>query len=383
MIVDRSRLEEVEERTLAPYAVMSRASRGRRHPEEEAPWRTPFQRDRDRIVHSKSFRRLEYKTQVFVYHEGDHYRTRLTHTMETAGVSETIARNLGANQDLAAAIALAHDLGHPPFGHCGEEALDHLMQNHGGFQHNKQSLRVIDHLEWRYPSFQGLNLTWETREGIAKHNAPHGFDTIEFQPGQYASVEAQIANLADEIAYNSHDLDDGISAGILSLEQLADLDVWDGAIQEQAEKARHLDSTRQLYQIIRALINQQIIDVVQTTHENLERHNVKSPDEVRKLAIPVVDYSAEMAVRNNQLRTYLYDNFYRHYRLIRMSRKATRFLESLFNEYLADPRQLPPTDHRPAEDAPLERTVCDYIAGMTDRYALREYERLFDPYERV
>lgn len=383
MIVDRNRLEEVEERTLASYAVMSRASRGRIHPENEAPWRTPFQRDRDRIVHSKSFRRLEYKTQVFVYHEGDHYRTRLTHTMETAGVSETIARNLGANQDLAAAIALAHDLGHPPFGHCGEEALDQLMRDYGGFQHNKQSLRVIDYLEWRYPSFQGLNLTWETREGIAKHNAPHGFDTAEFQPGQYASVEAQIANLADEIAYNSHDLDDGISAGILSLDQLAELDVWDEAIQEQAEKVCHLDPTRRLYQIIRSLINQQITDVVLTTHENLEQNDVRAPDDVRRLNVPVVDYSAEMAEKNKQLRSFLKENFYRHYRLIRMSRKATRFIESLFNEYLADPRQLPPTVRRDQPAVPLERVICDYIAGMTDRYALREYERLFDPYERV
>ena len=383
MIVDRARLEDVEERTLAPYAVMSSACRGRRHPEEEAPWRTPFQRDRDRIVHSKAFRRLEYKTQVFVYHEGDHYRTRLTHTMETAGISETIARNLGANIDLAAAIALAHDLGHPPFGHCGEDALDGLMKEHGGFKHNEQSLRVIDLLEWRYPSFPGLNLTWETREGIAKHNAPHGFDSEEFQPGDYASVEAQIANIADEIAYNSHDLDDGVSAGILNLDQLTDLDLWDGAIQEEVEKVRHLDPTRKRYRIIRALINQQITDVVQTTHENLERHGVKSPDEVRGLDFPVVDYSPSMTKKNCQLRAFLRDDFYRHYRLIRMSRKATRFIESLFNEYLADPRQLPPTDLRHNGDAPLQRTVCDYIAGMTDRYALREYERLFDPYERV
>lgn len=383
MIVDRARLEEAEEQTLAPYAVMSSACRGREHPEEEAPWRTPFQRDRDRIVHSKAFRRLEYKTQVFVYHEGDHYRTRLTHTMETAGISETIARNLGANLDLAAAIALAHDLGHPPFGHCGEEALDGLMQEHGGFQHNQQSLRVIDLLEWRYPSFPGLNLTWETREGIAKHNAPHGFDLDEFKPGQYASVEAQIANLADEIAYNSHDLDDGVSAGILNLDQLTDLDLWDGAIQEEVDRVRHLDPTRRRYRIIRALINQQITDVVQTTHDNLERHGVKTPDQVRQLDFPVVDYSPSMTEKNSQLRAFLTDNFYRHYRLIRMSRKATRFIESLFNEYLADPRQLPPTDLRRDEDAPLERTVCDYIAGMTDRYALREYERLFDPYERV
>ena len=360
-------------------------SRLRRHP-ERAPsdgYRGPFQRDRDRIVHSRAFRRLAGKTQVTALPGSNHLRTRLTHTIEVAQVSRTIAGVLGLGVDLVEVLALAHDLGHPPFGHCGEEALDGQMQQHGGFQHNQQSLRVIDLLEWRYPSFPGLNLTWETREGIAKHNAPHGFDEDEFQPGKFASVEAQIANLADEIAYNSHDLDDGVSAGILNLDQLTDLDIWDGAIQEEVEKVRHLDPTRKRYRIIRALINQQIVDVVQTTHENLERHGVKSPDEVRRLDFPVVDYSPLMTEKNGQLRAFLTDNFYRHYRLIRMSRKATRFIESLFTEYLADPRQLPPTDLRRDEDAPLERTVCDYIAGMTDRYALREYERLFDPYERV
>lgn len=384
MIITRQHLEDIEEQTLAPYAVKSRESRGRKYPEEEADNRTAFQRDRDRVVHSKAFRRLEYKTQVFVYHEGDHYRTRLTHTMEVSGVSQTIARNLGVNQDLAVTIALAHDLGHPPFGHSGEEALDALMKDYGGFDHNKQSLRVIEQLEWRYPDFQGLNLAWETREGIVKHNTPYDTpDPDEFEPGKCASVEAQIANLADEITYNTHDIDDGISAGILSLDELAELDIWDDEIREAAEQAGHADATRQRYQIIRALINRQITDVIETTHANLEQHGIQSVDDVRNMAHNVVDYSAELTKKNNQLRGYLMDNFYRQYRVMRMSRKATRILEDLFNEYRQDPRQLPPPVQRDLETMPLERAICDYIAGMTDRYALDEYKRLFDPYERV
>ena len=384
MIVTRQHLQDIEEQILASYAVKSHASRGRKYPEEEASNRTPFQRDRDRVVHSKAFRRLEYKTQVFVYHEGDHYRTRLTHTMEVSGVSQTIARNLGVNQDLATTIALAHDLGHPPFGHSGEEALDALMKDYGGFDHNKQSLRVIELLEWRYPDFPGLNLTWETREGLVKHNTP--FDTPdpdEFEPDQCASVEAQIANIADEITYNTHDIDDGVSAGILNLDELAELDIWDEAIREVADKAGHADATRQRYQIIRALINQQITDVIQTTHENLVQHGLQAVEDVRNLGCNVVDYSTGLVGKNNQLRAYLMDNFYRQYRVMRMSRKAARFIGDMFNEYREDPRQLPPPVQRDMETMPLERAICDYIAGMTDRYALDEHKRLFDPYEKV
>ena len=384
MIITRQHLQDIEEQTLAPYAVKSHHYQGRQHPEKEAENRTPFQRDRDRVVHSKAFRRLEYKTQVFVYHEGDHYRTRLTHTMEVSGVSQTIARNLGLNQDLATTIALAHDLGHPPFGHSGEEALDALMKDCGGFDHNKQSLRVIELLEWRYPDFPGLNLTWETREGIVKHNTPYDTpDPDVFEAGKCASIEAQVANLADEITYNTHDIDDGVSAGILSLDELAELDIWDEAIREAAEKSGHVDATRQRYQIIRTLINQQITDVIHTTHKNIEQHGLQSVDDVRDLGQNVVDYSPGLTEKNSQLRTFLMDNFYRQYRIMRMSRKATRFIEDLFNEFRQDPRQLPPPVQRDMETMPLERAICDYIAGMTDRYALDEHKRLFDPHERV
>jgi dGTPase len=384
MIVTRQNLQDIEDQVLAPYGVRSHDTRGRKYPEQEDPLRTPFQRDRDRVVHSKAFRRLEYKTQVFVYHEGDHYRTRLTHTMEVAGVSQTIARNLGVNQDLTITIALAHDLGHPPFGHSGERALNALMADCGGFDHNKQSLRVIELLEWRYPDFPGLNLTWETREGIVKHNTPYDTpDPAEFEPGKCASVEAQIANIADEITYNTHDLDDSLTAGFIALDEIKELDIWDETIREAAHRAEHLDETRRQYQIVRALINQQITDVIRTTHETLEARRIASVEDVRNLGCNVVGYSETLTKKNTQLREFLRVQFYEHYRVMRMSRKATRFLEDLFHEYRKDPRQLPPTVQRDLQTMPLERAICDYIAGMTDRYALDEHRRLFDPYERV
>lgn len=384
MIKTRLHLQEMEAQILAPYAVKSRDSHGRRYPEDEDPFRTPFQRDRDRVVHSKAFRRLEYKTQVFVFHEGDHYRTRLTHTMELAGISQTIARSLGVNEDLTVTIGLAHDLGHPPFGHAGEDALRELMAGFGGFEHNKQSLRIIDHLEWRYPDFSGLNLTWETREGIVKHSTPYDVpDPREFEPGKRASVEAQIANVADEIAYNSHDLDDGLTAGLIVLDDLTHLEIWDETIQQAAHKAAHLDETRRRHQIIRALINQQIVDVITTTHANLIRHSVQSVDDVRNLDENVVAYSDPMMPKNQQLREFLRIHFYEHFRVARMSRKAKRFVADLFKEYRSDPRQLPPSAQRHLDSDPLERVICDYIAGMTDRYALDEHKKLFEPYERV
>lgn len=384
MLLDKDDLQAIESQTLAPYAVKSAESHGRRHAEVEDPLRTPFQRDRDRVVHSKAFRRLEYKTQVFVYHEGDHYRTRLTHTMEVAGVSQTIARSLGVNQDLAVTIALAHDLGHPPFGHAGERALNSLMKSHGGFEHNKQSLRVIDYLEWRYPDFSGLNLTWETREGIVKHNTPYDTpDPDDFEPGKRSSVEAQIANLADEIAYNTHDLDDGLTAGFIELDQLSDLEIWDETLQDAASTAGDVDDTRKKCQIVRALINQQITDVIQTTENNLLAKETRTVDDIRDLDFDVVNYSEEMRRKNRELRQFLRENFYQHFRVARMSRKATRFLEDLFQEYMEDIRQLPPAALRDLDSLSQERIICDYIAGMTDRYALDEHKRLFDPYQRV
>jgi dGTPase len=258
------------------------------------------------------------------------------------------------------------------------------MKDYGGFDHNKQSLRVVDLLEWRYPDFSGLNLTWETREGIVKHNTPYDTpDPNEFEPGKRASVEAQIANLADEITYNTHDLDDGLAAGFIELEELEDLEIWDATLKEAAGRAEHLDETRKKYQIVRALMNQQITDVIHTTHENLERYGLRSVEDVRTHSDNVVNYSAGMFKKNRQLRAFLMERFYRHYRVMRMSRKATRFLEDLFQEYRQDPRQLPPTVQRDMGVMSLERVICDYIAGMTDRYALDEHKRLFDPYERV
>ncbi|MBI4551339.1 MAG: deoxyguanosinetriphosphate triphosphohydrolase [Candidatus Latescibacteria bacterium] len=384
MIRTRQQLQALEDQSLAPYAVRSRESRGRRYPEEEDQFRTPFQRDRDRVVHSKAFRRLEYKTQVFVFHEGDHYRTRLTHTMELAGISQTIARSVGVNEDLTVTIGLAHDLGHPPFGHAGERVLHELMAEFGGFEHNKQSLRIIDHLEWRYPDFPGLNLTWETREGIVKHSTPYDIpDTGDFETGTRASGEAQIANVADEIAYNSHDLDDVLTAGFVELDDLKQLDIWDDAIQKAARKAAHLDETRRKYQIIRALINQQITDVIHTTHANLIQSHANSAEDVRNLPENVVAYSESMMRKNQQLREFLRTHFYEHFRVARMARKARRFIVDLFEEYRTDPRQLPPSAQRHLETEPLERVICDYIAGMTDRYALDEHKKLFEPYERV
>lgn len=384
MIRTRQQLQALEDQSLAPYAVRSRESRGRRYPEDEDQFRTPFQRDRDRVVHSKAFRRLEYKTQVFVFHEGDHYRTRLTHTMELAGISQTIARSVGVNEDLTVTIGLAHDLGHPPFGHAGERVLHELMADFGGFEHNKQSLRIIDHLEWRYPDFPGLNLTWETREGIVKHSTPYDIpDTGDFETGTRASVEAQIANVADEIAYNSHDLDDVLTAGFVELDDLKQLDIWDDAIQKAARKAAHLDETRRKYQIIRALINQQITDVIHTTHANLIQSHANSAEDVRNLPENVVAYSESMMRKNQQLREFLRTHFYEHFRVARMARKARRFIVDLFEEYRTDPRQLPPSAQRHLETEPLERVICDYIAGMTDRYALDEHKKLFEPYERV
>ena len=304
--------------------------------------------------------------------------------MEVAGVSQTIARNLGVNQDLAVTIGLTHDLGHPPFGHSGERALNALMADHEGFEHNKQSLRVIDLLEWRYPDFPGLNLTWETREGIVKHHTPYDTpDPDEFEPGKRASVEAQIANVADEIAYNTHDLDDGLTAGFIVLDELKDLEIWDETIREAARKAGHLDDTRKKYQIVRALVNQQITDVITTTHKNIERHGVQRVEDVRDLSENVVAYGDTMMRKNRQLREFLRVHFYEHFRVARMSRKATRFIEDLFHEYRQDARQLPPPAQRDLNNVPLERVICDYIAGMTDRYALDEHKRLFDPYERV
>jgi len=379
----REELEELELKTLAPYAVKSRYSRGREYPEDEHPYRTAFQRDRDRIIHTTAFRRLEYKTQVFVYYEGDYYRTRLTHTIEVAQIGRTIARALGANEDLVEAIALAHDLGHTPFGHSGEEALHELMAQHGGFDHNRQSLRIVTKLERRYPEFPGLNLTWEVREGLAKHVTEYDKGTAEdYEPDKSPTLEAQIVNVADEIAYNSHDLDDGLRAGILNPIALMELTIWREIVEELGINVNAFDDMAR-HRVIRRLINHEVSDVLAETSKRLQEVKPQSPQDVRNLGYNIVGFSERMERRNRELKDYLMEHFYRHHRLVRMMTKAKRVIVELFNTYVSEPRQLPEsTRARLAEDN-LYRVVCDYIAGMTDRFALQEYRKLFDPLERA
>lgn len=375
----------LEAERLAPYASQSVQTRGRRHPEAEHPFRTPFQRDRDRVIHCAAFRRLEYKTQVFVYHEGDHYRTRLTHTIEVAQISRTIARALGLNEDLAEAIALAHDLGHPPFGHTGEDELNGLMKGHGGFEHNAQSLRIVEELERKYPGFDGLNLTWEVREGIAKHSSEHDRPGLngEYETGKSACLEAQIVDIADEIAYNNHDIDDGISSEMLEPASLEAVTLWRENFDEVKRRYPEADFKILRSQTVIRIINAQVTDLVDTISHTVSSESIGSVEEVRARAV-IARFSPEMAVKNKELKLFLRANLYRHHRVIRMADKARRMLNSLFSAYMREPRLLPPRTF--AEIGPghaRERVVCDYIAGMTDRFALDEVNKLFDPYEKV
>lgn len=385
MLITREQLEAIEEHTLAPYALQSRASKGRQHPEDEPEYRTAFQRDRDRILHTTAFRRLEYKTQVFVNFEGDYYRTRLTHTLEVSQLGRSLARGLGANEDLTEAICLAHDLGHAPFGHAGEHALNIMMAGHGGFNHNTQSYRVVTELERRYPGFRGLNLTYETREGMLKHETDYDkSEATEYEPEKRASVEAQIANVADEMAYNAHDLDDGLRAGLFTPRDLDELAIWrllkeTVPIDWDGRPFNDVDRRG----IIRELIGAFVVDVVTTTSRVLESNNLDSPLAVQQFDDNVVGYSPEMGRMVRQLKDYLYENMYRHYRLIRMQVKAERFVAALFEAYASEPGMLPTQTQEQLEHLPVERVVCDYIAGMTDRYALEEWEKLFDPYRKA
>lgn len=384
MLFNREVLEKLEKETLAPYALKSADSLGREHPEQESKTRTAFERDRDRIIHTTAFRRLEYKTQVFVFYEGDHYRTRLTHTMEVAQLGRSMARRLGVNQDLTEAICLAHDLGHPPFGHAGEHALNALMQDYGGFNHNTQSYRVVTKLEERYPDFLGLNLTYETREGMIKHETDYDkSDTQGFSPDKRASVEAQIANLADESAYNAHDLDDGLRAGLFTVDDLDELVIW----QELKERVRwrngRVFDPIIRHEIIRELIGMSVNDILHNTAETIRAFQLDSPDKIQNHHENVVDYSPEFGIKIRQLKKFLLENMYRHYRLMRMQTKAERFVTALFEAYVNEPRMLPKETQKHLENRELHRVVADYIAGMTDRYALQEWERLFDPYHRA
>ncbi len=374
----RQQLENFEEQSLAPYALHSKYSRGRVHPEKEPEYRTAFQRDRDRILHTTAFRRLEYKTQVFINYEGDYYRTRLTHTLEVAQIGRTTARALGANEDLVEAICLAHDLGHPPFGHSGETALARLMVEHGGFDHNKQSLRIVTELERRYPDFPGLNLTWEVREGIVKHESEYDIsDANGYNPDLRGHLEAQITNAADELAYTAHDLDDGLRSGMITPHLLEGISLWEILAESIGWRDQELDDLAR-HRLIRRLIGMEVSDLVQATHERLRDSNIKSVDELQRLPYNVIGFSEDLHRRNRQLKDFLYTRLYRHHRVVRMAVKAERILSDLFRAYCAEPAILPSHIQELLEERGRERAITDYIAGMTDRFALEEHQKLFD-----
>lgn len=380
---NRVELERIENSTLAPYALLSAKSQGRVYDEPDSTSRTAYQRDRDRIVHTTAFRRLEYKTQVFVYYEGDHYRTRLTHTLEVAQFGRSIARGLGGNEDLTEAICLAHDLGHPPFGHAGEHVLNQLMQDYGGFNHNTQSYRIVTRLERRFPHFMGLNLTYETREGMIKHETEYdSSDASEYEPDKRASLEAQIANVADEIAYNAHDLEDGLRAELFTIQDLGVLEIWQAL-------TNHLSDVNEPFskitrgKVIRELIGMMVTDVIKTAADNLEQWRVDSPERLQSRSGNVVAYSAELDIWLRALKEFLYERMYHHYRLMRMQAKAERYVCEIFKAYVDEPRMLPTHIQESLEGQSSERVVTDYIAGMTDRYALQEWEKLFDPYQKA
>jgi dGTPase len=385
MLRRRTELEEIEARSLAPYAMLSKDSRGRRVAEPDHPMRTCFQRDRDRVIHSAAFRRLEYKTQVFVNHEGDYYRTRLTHTMEAAQITRTVARALGLNEELAEAVALAHDLGHTPFGHAGEKVLNDLMRPFGGFDHNAQSLRTIDWIENRYPNFRGLNLTFEVREGIIKHSHFHDRPAAkEFDPSTYPCLEAQIVDLADEIAYLGHDVDDGLKAGMLTVEELAQSQLYREA-SAPVRLAAPLEVSIERYQTVRRIIDAMATDLVTNLDAEIQRAHIESVDAVRRAGSALAVFSPAMAAQVDELKEIMRERLYRHFRVIRMTEKAGRVLEQLFNAYMSEPRQMPNHVlmlHEQGGET-IARVVADYIAGMTDRFALDEYKKLFDPDERV
>lgn len=371
---------------LAGFAARSCRSLGRRYPEEFRDDRPAFERDRDRIIHCAAFRRLEYKTQVFVNHEGDYYRTRLTHSLEVAQIGKACARRLRLNEELTEALALAHDLGHTPFGHTGEEVLNRLMVEHGGFEHNRQSLRVVDELEERYPGFNGLNLSWETREGIIKHKSP--YDTpadilADLMPGTVPTIEAQIINFADEIAYNNHDIDDGLKSGLITIRQLEEVELWREAHEGITARYPDIDPDRDRHQTISALIGLLIKDLCSATLVNIERFRIESLEDLRRVNRQVVAFSPAVAEKNRKLKQFLMGNLYRHYKVERMRVKAERCLTQLFDTYLRHPTLLPGKHQRKMEECGRERVICDYIAGMTDRFALDEFKRLFEPYERV
>jgi dGTPase len=368
------------ERELAPYAALPGNTRGRRHREAPPRGRSEYQRDRDRIVHSTAFRRLEYKTQVFVNHEGDLFRTRLTHSLEVAQIARSVARRLSLDEDLTEAIALAHDLGHTPFGHTGQDALNACMRPYGGFEHNLQSLRVVDVLEQRYATFDGLNLTFEAREGILKHCSPKNARQLgeigeRFLKRRRPSLEAQIANLADEIAYNNHDVDDGVRSGLLTLDQLAGVKIFARHMKAVLRDYPKIEPRRLRHETVRRMIDTLVTDLVRASAENIRRHAPGSIEDVRH-APALIAFSARIRDDSLELKRFLRENLYRHFRVVRMSAKAKRMVSDLFEAFHADIRMLPPEfQARARDDTP--RAIADYIAGMTDRYAMLEHRRLF------
>ena len=387
-IADHARAQGV---VLRPYAVDERSSRGRLKPEPKDEFRSEFQRDRDRIVHSAAFRRLEYKTQVFVNHEGDMFRTRLTHSIEVAQIARTIARGLQLNEDLTEAIALAHDLGHTPFGHAGQDALNECMRDHGGFEHNLQSLRIVDLLEEKYAQFNGLNLTFETREGILKHCSRNNARKLgevgqRFLDGGQPSLEAQIANLADEIAYNNHDVDDALRAELLRVEDLFEVPSFDQSYQEVNKEWPGLPHRRVIHEVIRRMINRLVTDVLITSQNTIDDHDPKSVDDVRACDSAMIRFSDAMRDRHLELKRFLRQHVYRHFRVHRMTTKAARVVGDLFDSFMRDSSLLPPDAkararelERSEGDSGRARVVADYIAGMTDRFAIAEHGRIFDP----
>jgi dGTPase len=375
----RQELEQIERQILAPGAQFSSDTRGREHPEPPPEWRTHYQRDRDRVIHSRAFRRLEYKTQVFLNGTGDHLRTRLTHTIEVAAIARNIASALRLNENLAETIALAHDLGHPPFGHKGEAVLARLMKDHGGFEHNRHSLRIVEELEQKYPDFSGLNLTWEVREGLAKHRTAYDQPGLRKSfPAKNPALEAQIANLADEITYYSHDLDDGLDSGLLSEKNLRrDVRVWGHAARLVKREHGDLPDECRRYFTIRTIIDMQIRDVVGNSEHLIRAADIESADDVRHYSGVLVRHSPERRKLNLELRKYLYKNLYYNPVVHEPNRRALKILEQLFKYYLAHPKEIGEGTRRRLRQTGLHRAVCDYLAGMTDRYVMLEYQRLF------
>ncbi len=366
---------------LAPYSAQPQCSRGRRHPEAAPALRSEFQRDRDRIIHSTAFRRLEYKTQVFVNHEGDHFRTRLTHSIEVAQIARSVARGLGLNEDLTEAISLAHDLGHTPFGHAGQHALNECMRDQGGFEHNLQSLRVVDYLEQRYAAFDGLNLCFETREGILKHCSTRNAQLLgdvgeRFLRNRRPSLEAQLANVADEIAYNNHDIDDGLRSGLIGIDELRNVNLFARHLEEVEATLPGLPQKRLVSETVRRIINTLVTDLTTTSRQRIHGAGVDSVDGVRD-APPLIGFSDAVRDECQELKHFLRQNLYAHYVVLRMTAKAARIVKALFDAFVEDPRLLPDEHQRRVAEGPPQRVVADYVAGMTDRFAIKEYQRLF------